>query len=170
MADGNAGVTADRAGPRQEIQWEIHEHGSELQVHGIQVPIPSFLPGMPADTPLSDLKLTVCMRLKVTDLCVHIAKKQAIGEANNRCAHPTAVHKDAPTYDATVQHAPMPATQAGRMIGHVSAGPTHDIQCVPVGDTQAEVGNIVNQTEIAGADTQADDAQASVTMAESQQY
>lgn len=164
MADGYAGVAADRADPRQDLQWEIHEHGAELQVHGIQVPIPSFLPGMPANTPLTDLNVTVCLRLQVADLCVHIAKKRAVGEATNKCAHLTAVHTDAP-----LPMAPMAAKQAESMTGDVSAGPSPEIPSVPVGDTQIEVGDAGFQIEIGETHTPADDTQADDTQAESQQ-
>ena len=165
MADGDAGVTADRSDPAQELQWEIHESGAELQVHGIEVPIPSFLPGMPASTPLTALKVKVCMSLKVTDLCVHTSKKRAAGETTEQCTHGTAASNDAQT---NVEDAPMAATQAASKKRKAFAGPPPASPCAPEGDTQIEVDKTVIQTEIREADTQADGTWADVTEAESQ--
>ena len=165
MADGDAGVAAGRSAPAQELQWEIHESGAELQVHGIEVPIPSFLPGMPASTPLTALNVKVCMSLKVTDLCVHISKKRAAGETTDHCTHGTAAFNDAQT---NVEDAAMAATQAASKKRKAFDGSPPAIPCAPEGDPQIEVGKTVIQTEIGGADTQADGTWDDVTEAETQ--
>ena len=174
MADGDAVVTAGRSEPAQEIQWEIHESGAVLQAHGIEVPIPSFLPGMPASTPLTALNVKLCLSLKVTDLCVHISKKMAAGETTNQCTHGTAASNDAQT---NVEDAPMAATPAAIKKRKAPAGPPPAIPCAPEGDTQIEVGKTVIQTVIAEADVGKTaiqtviaevETQADVTEAESQ--
>ena len=148
MADGDAVVTAGRSEPAQEIQWEIHESGMVLQAHGIEVPIPSFLPGMPASTPLTALNVKLCLSLKVTDLCVHISKKMAAGETTNQCTHGTAASNDAQT---NVEDEPMAATLAASKKRKAFPDPPA-IPCAPEGDTQIEVGKTVIQTVIAEAD------------------
>ena len=157
-ADGNAGVAADREHPKQEeLQWEIHERGAELQVHGIRVPLPSELPGMPANTPLTDLNVTLCLSLKVTDLCVHIAKKRATGEATNMCAHLTAVHTEASPAEKNMADGHVASAQAEAMTAHVLAESSPEFPSVPIDDSQAEIGGTQLQTVTGNNDTRADD-------------